>query len=201
MRFFVFIAACLMSGTVFASAKDQAVMPCSEVKAPLSYTTFGFKTPAADSGWSCLANVVIKTGEQTKGYMWSKKGHGNILIAGGPIFEDSPAINKDLLNNPNENEPNKSIRKYFEAFFADQNYLKKNVTRQGMSLLYYEMPRAVLFSPLGNYMVVYYNGIPKQQQRILVFKYGDEKNHFTASCSDCSPDDFFKYVINPIIQK
>jgi hypothetical protein len=198
---FVFLVASI---SVCANAKGKIIneiIPCSQVKGALAYKNFGFETPTPNTGWNCVANVNIKTGAQTEGYRWTKAGTGTITIAGGPIQKWSDYENKTFTDNPKAKEPYKTVRMYFESFFGDPDFLKENKDRLGMLVVNYYSPKAVLFSSEDNFMVVYYNNRKDKEQRVLVFKDENEKDFFTAHCSDCSPDDFFKYVINPIIQK
>jgi hypothetical protein len=202
MRFFVFLAACLMPVTVFAAQQKPEMVPCSQIKASPVYSSYGLTVP---SGWKCYT-AAPKGSDAFQLIVWDKN---NQRIAMSEDTLTQKYSKEELTGFPDTNlkEPLRTVRLMVEAFLADKKVIN-NLVIKGFSDAVIKTPHAILFNPDNKMIAIYGNQGKKEHQgkmqdfqsAMLIKKDGGNKA-LSVVCYGCSANEFFSLVVNPVIQK
>jgi hypothetical protein len=198
----------LIANAAFAATSSTLPLkrlPCSSFKLPLPYVEFGFKTPDAASGFSCTV-LTAKDQNSSVGVRWKKKDLRIDFDAGTYSFYGAPS---NTFGFHYKGTPqNREVRMMFEGFFSDPEFIKKYKEGKDWTEGLLPLPKAVLFSPNNERAVIYQNqgminlyGENQTSQVAEVVLKKDPKKFLSIHCLGCTVDEFFSWLINPLIQK
>jgi hypothetical protein len=161
------------------------------------------QTPPKESGWACM--VAWMKNDQSHPFVIWKKNKDKILLSEAKIgIMDLIAFKPYIDHAATTPEPMKSIRLNTEAYLGSPEFAKKNELTAGLVEQFAPNPKAILFSPNNERILVYdRNSRPKggRMQSVAVYRKGDAQHYLNVVCELCGADEFFSMVINPLIQK
>jgi hypothetical protein len=204
MRFFVFIAACLMPVTVFAAQQKPEMVPCSQIKASPVYAAYGLSTP---EGWKCAAPVKNSKLPPAVFY-WQKDNKRIYFFSDGFHQPVSKEDEKNLPGLASLKEPQRAIRLDAECLVGQSKQYENAPGYKDLTKECAQKPRGLL-SSRDRKQVVFYTDEGMVEHRgkkvalfdALIYKKDDSRNVLNAACYGCNAEEFFSYVINPVIQK
>jgi hypothetical protein len=200
MKRIVFCFLWLVATNAFALPQPNK-LACADYKKPLPFVAYGYAIPDKNSGFEChvAGNDPL--------VIW-KKGDRSISFAEVAFVPFDELLDNALFGEEKLMEPMKSIRVFSESFLADESFVKRNEFTSGFVKTYLDKPKGLFFSKDNQRVLVYLNdGINTFQNRKVsaqsarVYLKGKSDKYLEVSCFDCSSDEFYSWLINPILQQ
>jgi hypothetical protein len=193
----------LFSANVIAMNGNGVHISCDSYKKALSYKNFGLNTPPKSSGWTC--NVEWAKIDPSNTITVWQKNKKRILFSQYKVGKFDLGAFKQYIDHASSiPEPMKTIRLNTEAFLGSPEFAKKNEMTAGLVAQFAPEPKAILFSP-NNERILIYEGNKEHKAEgmhsVDVYRKDDAQYYLDVVCMHCTADEFFSMVVNPLIQK